>query len=159
MSFTKIGSVNGTDTSYRDNVENLSVLEEGNYCYYVAATETANTYGFVMDNGQHFTSESNRVCMNQKVKMYMPTAFSPDSHIQENKSFGPNLEFDDISKYDFYVMNRWGTKVFESKDPTLRWDGTFNGEEAPSGVYVFYVKYATQGDKAQEERGTFTLVR
>ena len=157
--YTRIASLIGTDSTHVDNLENLPIIERGNYCYYVVATETPNTLGFVDDNGMAYTSTSNRVCINQKAKMFMPTAFRPDSHIQENQSIGPNMEFDDIDKYTFYVVNRWGTKVFESNDPSLRWNGDFDGSPSPSGVYVFYVKYATPGDDAIEERGTFTLIR
>jgi gliding motility-associated-like protein len=69
------------------------------------------------------------------------------------------MKFNEVSEYHFYIMNRWGVKVFETFDPTEKWDGTYNGSDAQQGVYIFFIRYSTPGGIPQEERGDFTLIR
>ncbi|MDZ7846118.1 MAG: hypothetical protein U5L96_04805 [Owenweeksia sp.] len=59
--------------------------------------------------------------MNQSAKVFMPTGFRPGSDIAKNRTFGPSLRFEDVEKYHFYIMNRWGVKIFETRDPEVRW--------------------------------------
>jgi gliding motility-associated-like protein len=91
--------------------------------------------------------------------MFMATAFRPNSNVPENRLFGPSMQLDDIEEYQFYILSRWGKKVFETTNPAERWDGTTDGKAAPQGVYIYFIRYATPGDKTQEERGNFTLIR
>lgn len=160
--FIKVGETLGDDTTYTDyDIADLIQAdpENGRFCYYIRAVEGPNPNGFVTNTGDPFSALSNQECVNQQARMFMATAFRPNSNVPENRLFGPALELDDVDEFHFYIMNRWGKKVFETKDPTTKWDGTYQGQEAQAGVYVYYVKYATPGDKAQEERGNFTLVR
>ena len=152
-----IGSNAGTDTTFRDNIEAFG-NQSGKFCYYVRAVETNNPLGLVDNNGQPFTSISNQKCANQKVRVYVPTAFRPGSDIAANRTFGPTMRFEEIQEYEFYILNRWGAVVFKTSDPAEFWDGKVEGEEAPMGVYVYYLKFSTLDDINQEERGTFTLI-
>jgi gliding motility-associated-like protein len=45
---------------------------------------------------------------------------------------------------EFYVFDRWGSKVFSAENvpankPEFGWDGKFNEKEAAQGVYVYYI--------------------
>ncbi|MEO0902126.1 MAG: gliding motility-associated C-terminal domain-containing protein, partial [Bacteroidota bacterium] len=59
---------------------------------------------------------------------------------------GENDEFQlypspSIQSIDYIrIFNRWGALVFESNDINASWDGTFNGELAPAGVYVYIME-------------------
>ncbi|MDZ7846813.1 MAG: gliding motility-associated C-terminal domain-containing protein [Owenweeksia sp.] len=156
--YSKVGQVKGNDTTYVDNIKDYRD-SEGNFCYYVEAVEGNNSLGIVNDQGLPYTSLSNQACMNQSAKVFMPTGFRPGSDIAENRTFGPSLRFEDVEKYHFYIMNRWGVKIFETRDPEVRWDGTQDGEDASQGVYIYYLEYATPGGQTKEQRGSFTLVR
>lgn len=157
FNYQLVGSNNGSDTTFDDNIEGFGDTR-GKFCYYIQAVEDNNPLGFVDDNGQPFTSISNQVCANQKARVYVPTAFRPTSDIEANRKFGPSMRFEEISEYDFYILNRWGSIVFRTSDPAEFWDGNIDGQPAPLGVYVYYLKFSTLEDIAQEERGTFTLV-
>lgn len=151
------GTNNGEDTTFIDNIKPYGD-QTGKFCYYVLAVEDNNPLGFVDDNGQPFASLSNQICKNQKARVYVPTAFRPGSDIEANRTFGPSMRFEEIAEYNFYILNRWGSIVFQTSEPTEFWDGKIDGEVAPLGVYVYYLKFSTLEDLAQEERGTFTLV-
>ncbi|HNE46204.1 MAG TPA: gliding motility-associated C-terminal domain-containing protein, partial [Chitinophagales bacterium] len=40
----------------------------------------------------------------------------------------------------FSVYNRWGDLLFESSDPTIGWDGTYQADEQEIGNYIVMVK-------------------
>lgn len=66
-----------------------------------------------------------------------------------NRTFGPvNIPeycLNQIENYEFYVFNRWGQQVFESKDITDEWDGKISEKDSPSDTYVWVVKYSIFG--------------
>ena len=156
VNYTFVSST--TDTTFTDNVKDYGETE-GEFCYYVKAVEGINRWNLVQDDGQPFNSVSNQKCINQSARVYMPNAFRPGSSIAENRSFGPSIRFVEIEKYNFYIMNRWGVKVFETNDPEVRWDGKLDGEVAPQGVYIYVLKYSTPGEVPEEEKGSFTLIQ
>jgi hypothetical protein len=157
QNFTFVGSNDGLDETFIDNIIDFR-NENGKFCYYVEAVEDNNPLGFVNDNGEPFKSASNQLCINQRAKIYLPTAFRPGSDVEVNRTFGPTMRFEDVAEYDFYVLNRWGAVMFRTNDPDLFWDGKVDGEVAPTGVYVYYLKYSTLEDVPKEERGTFSLI-
>jgi gliding motility-associated-like protein len=60
----------------------------------------------------------------------------------------------------FRVYNRNGQKIFETKDWTNKWDGTFKGNPQDPGTYVWILNY-TNIDSGQriELKGTTVLIR
>lgn len=157
--FEYIGETIGNDTIYFDNVRSFADEEKGKFCYYVKAVEGNNPLGLVADDGSAYSSITNRVCVNQKARVFLATAFRPESDISDNRKFGPTMRFEDVKEYDFYILDRWGTAVFRTNDPEEKWDGNYKGDIAPQGVYVYYLKYSTLEDVPREEKGSFTLIR
>lgn len=86
----------------------------------------------------------------------LPTGFSPNGD-NENDVFiirgGP------FNSVDFKVYNNWGEVVFFTTDATVGWDGTFNGEPAPLGVYTWTFIVALANDKIIRQSGDVTLIR
>jgi len=92
-----------------------------------------------------------------------PIVFFPQGEDEESKTFGPipsdTISVEDmISDVEFKVFNRWGETVFESNDILDAWDGTHNGEPAPSEVYIWYVTYMLEG-VSMIDKGDVTLIR
>jgi gliding motility-associated-like protein len=86
----------------------------------------------------------------------IPNVFSPNND-GTNDLFGlfAGGQVDDFS---LLVFNRWGQLVFESDNPDNYWDGTRNGENAPSDVYLYRIQFRI-GGVDYEETGDLTLVR
>ena len=63
-----------------------------------------------------------------------------------------------ITKYEFFVYNRFGQLVFESDNVLNEWDGTFKGELAPSETYLWVVRYTVLGAE-KVLKGSITLLR
>ena len=86
----------------------------------------------------------------------IPNAFVPGS--------GPNGELKIVKRgiatlKTFQVYNRWGNKVFETSDIEQGWDGRFNGEPQPMGVYVVIVEAYTNTGRRFYKQGNVTLIR
>ncbi|MEI6950477.1 gliding motility-associated C-terminal domain-containing protein [Paraflavisolibacter sp. H34] len=88
---------------------------------------------------------------------YAPTAFTPNSD-GKNDSFRPLL-LGKVVKYQLVVLNRWGTKLFETTDPAKGWDGTCKGRQEAFGTYGWFCTYQLEGKPAVQQRGTIVLLR
>jgi gliding motility-associated-like protein len=88
--------------------------------------------------------------------IYVPNAFSPNGD-GKNDVFGVFNRC--LIGIDLKVFNQWGNLVFETTDPTARWDGTFGGHDAESGIYSFYYKGTLSDETPVEGQGNFVLIR
>lgn len=89
---------------------------------------------------------------------HLPNAFTPGGTNGETNRFGiMNQQFIQINYFRIY--NRWGQLMFETTDPAKTWDGTFSGQPAPMGVYVWEADgYCSSGQRFKRS-GNVTLVR
>ena len=140
-----VDQIDGENTYYEDRKTNLIQLR---YCYVIRA---------VKNGGLDTTSLSNQVCLYVDPIFFAPTAFSPngDGH---NEIFV--VPVSSVGSYHLQIFNRWGNLIFESRTPNEGWDGTYQGQSVPEGVYVWTV-YATglTGRPIIEQTGTVTLIR
>ena len=104
--------------------------------------------------------------------LYVPNAFSPsvsDAAFRTFKPVGINL-----SEYKLEVFSSWGNLVFttallENGQPAEGWDGTFEGQDMPTGTYIWritarfsdqsYWRGSDNGDGNTKTQGTVTLIR
>ncbi len=87
----------------------------------------------------------------------MPTAFTPNRD-GLNDVIRPNLSGVKALKR-FAVYNRNGQIVFTTTKESEGWDGTYNGVNLETAVFVWVVEYITSDDKSHLQKGTFTLIR
>ena len=87
----------------------------------------------------------------------LPNAFTPnrDGH---NDCFGLQRAARTIDNLEFSVFNRMGQLVFHTTNPGDCWDGTFKGQQQPTGAYVYIIK-GTASCGAIDQKGTVMLVR
>jgi gliding motility-associated-like protein len=112
----------------------------------------------VTDNNNCEGRSTVQVVMKQCLKgLYIPNAFTP-GYDGKNDIFKPML-FGDVQKFEFAIYNRWGNLLFRSKDPNKGWDGSFEGKECASQVYVWTCIYQLSGEENKVEKGTVTLIR
>ncbi len=92
--------------------------------------------------------------------VHVPNSFTPDND-GINDRFAPVLH-GTVRTWTFLIFNRWGQPIFQSDSPDSSWDGTFQGQDVPVGVYVWDLHYTTVavGAVVQERsRGSVTLLR
>ena len=95
--------------------------------------------------------------------IYIPNAFSPnDDGVNDFLTvLGPEkLEF--VER--FQIFDRWGGKVFERfdfapNDESFGWDGTFNEQLSPAGVYVYALSAIFKDGTPKELSGDIILTR
>jgi gliding motility-associated-like protein len=72
--------------------------------------------------------------------LYLPNTFTPN-HDGINDIFtGIGT---DITYFNMQIFNRWGEMIFETSDMSSGWDGSYEGDIVPDGVYFYIIKYAT----------------
>lgn len=107
------------------------------------------------ESGCSATDEIN-VLLSPESIISVPNAFTPGN--------GPNgkikvINLGDATLKNFSIYNRWGMKVFETKDINQGWDGSYNGEAQPLGVYVYVAEGITATGKTFKKQGNITLIR
>jgi gliding motility-associated-like protein len=101
-------------------------------------TTTTYTLNVVDQNGCKNSSSATVNVSNVFCDAVIPSAFSPNGD-GTNDLFGPIYKCAEIKSIIFRVFNRWGEKVFETKNINERWNGQYKDQEQPTGVYVFYL--------------------
>ncbi|MFT5513721.1 MAG: gliding motility-associated-like protein [Bacteroidia bacterium] len=81
---------------------------------------------------------------------HIPTGFSPNSD-GLNDVFKPTLV--NYQDYTLSVYNRWGEEMFRTEDVNQGWDGEYNGETVPNGIYLYSIRFMTTED------GAFKIVK
>lgn len=112
---------------------------------------------------------SNTLTIEHEPRIQFPNAFYPESVNIANKTFYPIISFPSEDNYLFVIYNRWGQEIYRSTLPPVygqydnpqgRWDGTFQGQPCPSGVYGFKITYNyNENSKTYSESGSVMLVR
>ena len=69
----------------------------------------------------------------------MPNGFSPNGD-GINDTYHAKSTSKNIVDFHAYIFNRWGQKLYEWRDITGEWDGTFKGNPVKDGVYFVLVK-------------------
>lgn len=90
------------------------------------------------------------------IKIYVPTAFSPNGD-GLNDYF--SLKAYGIADFDLFdVYDRWGNKVFSTKDPSRGWDGTFRERKVPAGSYIWMLKAVDILGNSVQQQGAVIVV-
>ncbi|MDX1478453.1 MAG: PKD domain-containing protein [Saprospiraceae bacterium] len=74
-----------------------------------------------------------RRCLDEFI--HVPNVFSPNGDGVNDVL--PLYSAKHQAIHSFRIYDRWGNQVFETDDIAIPWDGTFRGEAAPPGVYVY----------------------
>lgn len=90
--------------------------------------------------------------------LHFPTAFSPNGD-GKNDIFQPVGLTEGITDFKAQVFDRWGRVVFESTDVNTGWDGTVNGNDTMTGVFILKYSYTKARGEVIEGSGFLTLIR
>jgi hypothetical protein len=63
-----------------------------------------------------------------------------------------------VKSYEFAVANIFGQTVFKTKNMDAGWNGSVNGIEQQTGVFVSYCFYQLEGQPKQTAKGTVFLL-
>lgn len=84
----------------------------------------------------------------------IPNVFTPNGD-GSNDLFELNFSYQSV-----IIYNRWGSKVYESKDNSHNWDGkTTAGTDVPAGTYYYIIHRDASCGENELEKGYVTLMR
>jgi len=110
----------------------------------VVCQEVTSFYGCV-------DSICKTITFNDEFIMYIPNTFTPDGD-EYNNTFSPVFpEGALIEEYSLILFNRWGEVVFESMNPEIGWDGTYDGQKSQDGTYTWVIELR-EGNKNKTSR-------
>ncbi|SEF84167.1 gliding motility-associated C-terminal domain-containing protein/Por secretion system C-terminal sorting domain-containing protein [Algoriphagus boritolerans DSM 17298 = JCM 18970] len=102
--------------------------------------------------------ESNRVQVTSPTELIaIPNAFTPNGD-GLNDTFSPKVRA--ISSFQLEVFNTWGEKLFITNSLESKgWDGTYKGQLAPAGNYLYRITLKTLDGQLVNRTGGITLIR
>lgn len=124
---------------------------------------TTTYYMEVITQDSCITVDSVVVRVKLERPIYGPNIFTPNNDgVNEYFSLYTNraaTEIDVLRVYD-----RWGNMVYEGRnlplnDPTVGWDGTFNGSSVNPGVFAWYAEVTFIDNVTAEFTGDVTVMR
>jgi gliding motility-associated-like protein len=118
--------------------------------------ETTTYCATTTKNGCPNTSCVTVVVDNVCGSLFVPNAFTPNGDGSNDCVMVYNNCLQEVL---FRVYSRWGVMLFESDKIDGCWDGTYNGSEMNTGVYVFTVKATLVNGEEVELKGNVSLFR
>jgi gliding motility-associated-like protein len=93
--------------------------------------------------------------------LFIPNLFTPNG---DGSNDALLIYGGGVSTINFKIYNRWGALVFESNSyedmQTIGWDGKFNNEDQPDGVYVWVLAgtYVNQSKIEETSKNTGSIL-
>lgn len=150
------GSTGATQYLWDFGDGNISADENPIYEYQYIGTLTVSLE--VENQWGCGASYAKKLIVSPDIDIQIPTAFSPgrkDSLNSQYRVEGVYL----TQEFELHIYNRWGQEVFFATNPRKAWDGTFNGEPQPAGIYVYMVRLIHPTTGLKLYRGTITLLK
>jgi gliding motility-associated-like protein len=97
-------------------------------------------------------SVSDRVLVKVYKDIFVPTAFTPNNNAKNDR--WNVLGLGAVPHFTISVFDRWGERIFFTRDEVKGWDGRYKGLDMPSGIYVYYIEAGKR-----KLKGTFMLIR
>jgi gliding motility-associated-like protein len=137
---------------YLDNVNIInpqfnSPLTDEEFIYTVSITTA----------GGCLTIDTQIVKTIKEVKVYIPTAFTPNN--DGLNDFLLPITFGIKEVQYFRVFNRWGQLVYDIKSNQRGWNGKISGLDQPTGTFVWIFQGLGLDKRIYTQKGTVTLIR
>ncbi|MEI6312066.1 MAG: PKD domain-containing protein [Bacteroidota bacterium] len=154
IQFTNL-SQNFTDVIWNFGNGDTSILENPLYTYpqihsltpciiaYIEGTTCADTF-------------CKNIYINFEARIGVPNAFTPNG---DGINDEVRVEGKGIVELTFMIFNRWGEKVFESRDQQVGWNGIYKGQMQEMDVYAYTVKARFLDDTRKTLTGNITLLK
>jgi gliding motility-associated-like protein len=140
------------------------IIYPGPFQTYLWQDASTSDHFIVRDAGKYSVSVTNGcgtgsdeiTLLKKNCGIYFSDDFTPDNDGKNDVFRILNTYY--LKDYCLTVYNRWGQKVFETKDYTRGWDGKCDGQLQNQGVYVWFCRYK-KNSVVSNLKGTLVLVR
>ena len=94
-----------------------------------------------------------------KNSVYIPNAFTPSATNNTNLSTF-KIYGNSVKTATMLIYNQWGQMIKQLDDPKqVGWDGSYNGQPQPTGVYVYVVRITYFNNNTETKSGSINLIR
>ena len=88
--------------------------------------------------------------------IFLPNAFTPNG---DGKNDELCLRSNIVATMSLIIFNRWGEKVFETRNQATCWDGRFKGKLLNPDVYGYYLTVDCVNGQKFTKKGNVTILR
>jgi gliding motility-associated-like protein len=81
------------------------------------------------------SEKSVMVCVDSCNFYEIPNVFTPNGDNINDRLVAKTSGL--VEKINIRIFNRYGTQVFQTNEPKINWDGTYNGNIVSPGVYFY----------------------
>jgi len=111
-------------------------------------------------------TQENTVKVEKGGQVLIPNAFSPNLSATGSGSPAGDGKNDvflpltrGVTEFELLIFNRWGELLFESRDPEMGWDGTYNGKLCQQDVYIYKLAASYENGERVVRIGDVNLIR
>lgn len=148
--FEMIASLEPGSLSFDDPVG--SVTDQDVFYRIVAVS------AFSIETGSVVEVSSNIAAIENDPEVFIPNAFHPRSHIEQNRVFKPVFSNFTPSDYSMNIFNRWGESIFFTEDENDHWDGFDESRVLPAGLYYYVIQYIDSKGNEHVKRGDVLMI-
>ncbi len=125
---------------------NSQIMPKNSGCYRIEAVNEYNC------------KAQDEVCIEvtTNYNIYIPNIFTPNGDGLNDifLVYGTGLSY-----FEMTIFDRWGEKLFVSKDQLTGWDGMYKGQISKNDVYPYMIKYQSLDGKKHTRTGHVTLMK
>lgn len=132
---------------------------------YIWQDSTENVLYFVTEPGIYKVTVSNAcLSISDEIEfmagaccnLFVPNVFTPNND-GNNDTFHAYTNCE-VTGFSMMIFDRWGGKLFETRDINQGWDGMKDGQLLNNGVYVYMISFY-DGFSNRNKEGSVTLIR
>lgn len=101
-------------------------------------------------------TETYSVLIEVDCNLFIPNSFTPNLDAN-NEMF--QVYAGGVRQFEMRIFNRWGQEIFTTQDIQQGWDGNFQNEKAPMGIYVYDIYVVMPSGEERNLRGHINLIR
>jgi gliding motility-associated-like protein len=141
--FVKVGTNNAADTSFVDASNLFNQIPQVRYRVKAVSNQGVESFSNIDD-------------AKGRSSLFAPNAFTPNGDEHNNKFVVVGAY---IKTYEINIYDRYGEKIFTGNNLEESWDGTYKGQPAQDGAYVYVINSLGIDAKFHNLSGTVTLLR
>ena len=145
----------------QEEFKQIGVLTPGQLSYSFLSEDLGFEHCFVIkgieDEGNHAYSWSNISCITFIPELYPYNVITPNGD-GKNDSF----HIDNIEHYpnaELTIFNRWGKKVYQTRNYANNWGGVHNGEILPNSTYYYVLELNEPRSPDKTINGTISILK
>jgi gliding motility-associated-like protein len=129
----------GTEINLKANSTSIVVWNTGQTGNIITIEQSGTYIATSVNQCGIYSDTINKEFENCDCNIFFPKAFTPNGDAS-NEYYHPSV-YCVLKSFNLSIRNRWGQELFSTNNTEIAWDGSYNGYECPSDVYVAICTY------------------